>query len=49
VRAARGQAVRRKDDDALAAARTRRDWIVDSVLFRAAVLALTSDGVEVTW
>jgi len=43
VRAILGQAFRREDDDAPAAARTRRDWIVDSVLFLlAAVLALAS-------
>src|SRR5258707_5741039 len=43
VRAALGQAFRREDDDAPVAARSRRDWIVDSVLFLlAAVLALTS-------
>src|SRR6516165_3559296 len=43
VRAILGQAFRRGDDDAPAATRTRRDWIVDSVLFLlAAVLALAS-------
>jgi signal transduction histidine kinase len=43
MRAALGQAFRREDDDALAAARIRRDRIVDSALFLlAAVLALTS-------
>ena len=43
VRAILGQVFRREDDDAPAAARTRRDWIVDSVLFLlAAVLALAS-------
>jgi len=43
VRAILGQAFRREDDDAPAAARVRRDWIVDSVLFLlAAVLALAS-------
>jgi len=43
VRAILGQAFRREDDDAPAATRTRRDWIVDSVLFLlAAVLALAS-------
>jgi signal transduction histidine kinase len=41
VRAVLGQAFRREDDDAPAAARSRRDWIVDSVRFLiAAVLAL---------
>jgi signal transduction histidine kinase len=43
VRAVLGQAFRREDDDAPVAARTRRDWVVDSVLFLlAAVLALAS-------
>src|SRR5215472_14452324 len=43
ARAALGQAFRREDDDVLAAARTRRDWIVDTVLFLlTAVLALAS-------
>jgi len=43
VRAILGQVFRREDDDAPAATRTRRDWIVDSVLFLlAAVLALAS-------
>src|SRR5437016_151729 len=43
VRAALGQAFRREDDDAAVAARSRRDRIVDSVLFLlAAVFALTS-------
>ena len=43
VRAVLGQAFRREDDDAPVAARSRRDWIVDSVLFLlAAVLALAS-------
>ncbi|MBO0838616.1 MAG: hypothetical protein J2P28_24310, partial [Actinobacteria bacterium] len=43
VRTAVGQAFRREDDDAPVAARTRRDWIVDSVLFLlAALLAVTS-------
>jgi signal transduction histidine kinase len=43
VRAVLGQALRRDDDDAPAAARTQRDWIVDIVLFLlVAVLALTS-------
>src|SRR5215472_12571809 len=43
VRAILGQAFRREDDDAPVAARTRRDWIVDSILFLlAAVLALAS-------
>jgi signal transduction histidine kinase len=43
VRAILGQAFRREDDDAPAAARVRRDWIVDSVLFLlAAVLAFAS-------
>ncbi|MBO0824938.1 MAG: sensor histidine kinase [Actinobacteria bacterium] len=43
VRTALGQAFRREDDDAPVAARTRRDWIVDSVLFvLAALLAVTS-------
>jgi signal transduction histidine kinase len=43
VRAFLGQAFRREADDAPVAARTRRDWIVDAVLFLlAAVLALSS-------
>jgi signal transduction histidine kinase len=43
LRAVLGQALRREDDDAPVAARTRRDWIVDSVLFLlAAVLALAT-------
>jgi signal transduction histidine kinase len=43
VRAFLGQAFRREDDDAPVAARTRRDWIVDSALFLlAAVGALTN-------
>jgi signal transduction histidine kinase len=43
MRAVFGQALRREDDDAPVAARTRRDWIVDTVLFLlAAVLALSS-------
>ena len=43
VRAVLGQALRLEDDDPPAAARSRRDWIVDSVLFLfAAVLAIAS-------
>jgi signal transduction histidine kinase len=43
MRAALGQAFRREDDDALAVARIRRDWIADTVLFLlTAVLALSS-------
>ncbi len=43
MRAALGQAFRREDDGAPVAARSRRDWIVDSVLFLlAAAAALTS-------
>jgi signal transduction histidine kinase len=43
MRAALGRAFRREDDDAPAATRIRRDWIVDTVLFLlTAVLALTS-------
>jgi signal transduction histidine kinase len=43
VRTVLGQAFRREDDEAPVAARSRRDWIVDSVLFLlAAVFALTS-------
>ncbi len=43
VRAVLGRAFRREDDDAPVAARVRRDWIVDSVLFLlAAVGALSS-------
>jgi signal transduction histidine kinase len=43
VRAVLGQAFRRDDDDAPAAPRSQRDWIVDSVLFLlAALLALAA-------
>jgi signal transduction histidine kinase len=43
MRALFGQVLSREDDDAPVAARTRRDWIVDTVLFLlAAVLALSS-------
>ena len=43
VRAVLGQALRLEDDDPPAAARSRRDWIIDSVLFLfAAVLAIAS-------
>ena len=43
VRAVLGQAFRREDDDAPAAPRIRRDWIVDGVLsLLAAVLALAA-------
>jgi hypothetical protein len=43
VRAVLGKVFRPEDDDAPAAARSRRDWIVDSVLFLfAAVLAIAS-------
>ena len=43
ARAALGQAFRLEDDDAPAAARSRRDWIVDSVLFFvAAVLGIAA-------
>jgi signal transduction histidine kinase len=43
VRAVLGQAFRREDDNAPVAARSRRDWIVDGVLFLlAAVLAVAS-------
>jgi signal transduction histidine kinase len=43
VRAVLGQALRLEDDDPPAAARSRRDWIVDSVLFLFAfVLAIAS-------
>jgi signal transduction histidine kinase len=43
VRALLGQALRLEDDDALAAARSARDWIVDSFLFLlAAVLGVTA-------
>lgn len=43
MRAVLDQALRREDDDASAAARTRRDWTVDSALFLlAAVLALVT-------
>jgi len=43
VRALLGQALRLEDDDAPAAARSRRDWIVDTVLFLvAAVLGITA-------
>jgi signal transduction histidine kinase len=43
VRAALGQAFRREDDEAPVAARSRRDWIVDTVLFLlAAVFGLAN-------
>src|SRR6516165_5852390 len=43
MRAVLGQALRLEDDDTPAAARSRRDWIVDSVLFLfAAVLAIAT-------
>jgi signal transduction histidine kinase len=43
ARALLGQALRLEDDDASAAARSARDWIVDSVLFLfAAVLGVTA-------
>ena len=43
LRAVLAQALRLQDDDAPAAARSRRDWIVDSVLFLlAAVLGVTA-------
>jgi signal transduction histidine kinase len=43
ARAVLGQAFRLEDDDAPVAARSRRDWIVDSVLFLlAAVLGITA-------
>src|SRR6266568_9487947 len=43
ARAVLGQAFRPEDDDAPVAARSRRDWIVDSVLFLlAAMLAITA-------
>src|SRR5215472_15809831 len=43
LRATVGQVLRREDDDAPVAARTRRDWIVDTLLFLlAAVAALSS-------
>jgi signal transduction histidine kinase len=43
MRAVLGQACRLEDDDPPAAARSRRDWIVDSVLFLlAAVLGVTA-------
>src|SRR5215469_3052662 len=38
VRAVLGQAFRREDDDAPVVPRSRRDWIVDSVLFLLATL-----------
>src|SRR5215472_13542918 len=43
VRAVLGEVLRLDEDDTLAAARSRRDWIVDSALFLfAAVLAITT-------
>jgi signal transduction histidine kinase len=43
MRAVLGQALRLEDDDPSAAARSRRDWIVDSILFLfAAVLGVTA-------
>src|SRR5689334_25355556 len=44
LRAVLGQALRREDDDAPVAARTRRDWIVDSVLFLLAALGALSNA-----
>jgi signal transduction histidine kinase len=41
-----GQALRPEDDDAPAAARTRRDWIVDTVLFLLAALAALSSAMS---
>jgi len=46
LRAVLGQALRREDDDALVAARTRRDWIVDTVLFLLAALAALSNAMN---
>src|SRR5919201_2043255 len=46
VHALLGQAFRREDDDAPVAARTRRDWIVDTVLFLLAALAALSNAVN---
>ena len=45
ARAVFGQAFRLEDDDAPAAARSQRDWIVDSVLFVfAAVLGIAASA-----
>jgi signal transduction histidine kinase len=44
LRAVLGQALRREDDDAPIAARTRRDWIVDTALFLLAALGALSDA-----
>src|SRR6516165_1580466 len=45
MRAVLGQALRLEDDDPPAAARSRRDWIVDSVLFLLAAMLGISAGV----
>ena len=45
MRAVLGQALRLEDDDPPAAARSRRDWIVDSVLFLLAAVLGISAGV----
>ena len=45
VRTLLGQALRLEDDDAPAAARSRRDWIVDTVLFLVAVVLGITAGV----
>ena len=44
LRAVLGQVLRREDDDAPVAARTQRDWIVDTVLFLLAALAALSSA-----
>ena len=46
LRAVLGQALRREDDDAPVAARTRRDRIVDTVLFLLAALAALSNAMN---
>jgi len=46
VRAVLGQAFRRGDDDAPVAARSRRDWIVDSVLFLLAAAGAVSNAMS---
>jgi signal transduction histidine kinase len=45
VRTVLGQAFRREDDDAPVAARSRRDWIVDSALFLLAAVLAVAAGV----
>jgi signal transduction histidine kinase len=48
MRAVIGQVLRREDDDAPHPARTRRDWIVDTVLFLVAALSALSGTMSST-